>query len=209
MTAKQKGKRKKFYITTAIAYVNAPPHIGFALESVQADAIARFKRSAGYDVHFLTGTDEHGDKIARAAREAGRTPRAFANAMSVHFKKLKRLLDLSWDDFIRTSETKRHYPGALALWRELERSGALYRKRYRGLYCVGCEKFITEKELVGGLCPYHQKEPEVFEEDNFFFRLSRYAKRLEKAIASGKYRVAPESRKNEVLSFIRSGLEDV
>ncbi len=206
------GRRtgKKFYLTTAIAYVNAPPHIGFALESIQADAIARRKRQEGYEVRFLTGTDEHGDKIARTAAAAGLAPRRFVDRMvRENFKTLKRTLNLSWDDFIRTSDRKRHWPGALELWRRLEKSGDLYTKRYRGLYCVGCEKFITEKDLEGDLCPYHKKEPEIFEEENYFFRLSRYGERLAVLIESGRYRVLPEVRRNEVLAFIRSGLEDV
>ncbi len=200
---------KKFYITTAIDYVNAKPHIGHALEKIQADVLARYRRTKGDDVWFLTGTDEHGAKIARAAEEAGMEPKAFVDENAEKFKELKTVLNLSWDDFIRTSDEKRHWPGAQKLWTKLHEAGDLYKKKYRGLYCVGHEAFVTEKDLVEGKCRDHQKEPEVIEEENYFFRLSKYANEIEARIKNKELRIIPETRENEILSFIKQGLEDV
>ncbi len=200
---------KKFYITTAIDYVNARPHIGHALEKIQADVLARYHRLKGDDVFFLTGTDEHGAKIARAAEEAGENPEEFTDTISQKFRGLKEILDLSWDDFIRTSDHARHWPGAQKVWAALLEKGDLYKKNYRGLYCVGHEAFVTEKDLVGGVCRDHQKAPEVIEEENYFFRLSKYGPDIEKAITSDELKIVPATRKKEILSFIRAGLEDV
>ncbi|MCK9187093.1 MAG: methionine--tRNA ligase [Candidatus Colwellbacteria bacterium] len=202
-------KKGNFYITTSIAYANGRPHIGHALEAVQADAIARYKRGLGYNVLFLTGTDEHGDKINRIALQSGKTAKDFVGEISKEFKRLKKTLNLSWSDFIRTSDKKNHWPGAKKLFAELEKKGDIYKKEYEGFYCVGCEKFITEKELVNGQCPLHKKEPEKVSEENYFFRLSRYADRVAHAIRTGEIEIVPESRKNETLSFIKEGLEDV
>ncbi len=204
-----KGKNNKFYITTAIDYVNGKPHIGHALEKVQADALARFHRARGEEVWFLTGTDEHGAKIARAAVAAGKDPKEFVDETSQGFRKMKETLNLSWDDFIRTSDQERHWPGVQKLWRKLDEAGKLYKKSYRGLYCVGHESFVTEKDLVDGICRDHQKEPEVIEEENYFFKLSDYSGEIGKRIESGELTIIPESRKNEILSFIKGGLEDV
>lgn len=202
-------KRKKFYITTAIDYVNGKPHIGHALEKIQADVLARYHRAKGEDVWFLTGTDEHGAKIARAAESEGKNPKEFVDEISQEFRKLKEALNLSWDDFIRTSDQERHWPGVQKLWRKLEEAGKLYKKKYRGLYCVGHEAFVTEKDLVDGLCRDHQKEPEVIEEENYFFKLSDYSEEIGKKIESGELAIIPESRKNEILSLVNTGLEDV
>lgn len=199
----------KYYITTAIDYVNAKPHIGHALEKIQADALARYRRIKGDEVWFLTGTDEHGAKIARAAEEAGKEPKAFVDENAERFKELKKVLDLSWDDFIRTSDQKRHWPGAQKLWMKLCEAGDLYKKKYRGLYCVGHEAFVTEKDLVDGKCRDHQKEPEVIEEENYFFRLSKYSEEIESRIKNQELRIIPQARENEILSLISQGLEDV
>lgn len=200
---------KKYYITTAIDYVNAKPHIGHALEKIQADVLARYRRIKGYDVWFLTGTDEHGVKIVRAADGAGKELKRFVDENADKFMELKKVLNLSWDDFIRTSDQKRHWPGAQKLWMELYEAGDLYKKSYRGFYCVGHEAFITEKDLVYGRCRDHQKEPEILEEENYFFRLSKYAKEIVSQIENDKLRIIPETRKNEILSLISQGLEDV
>ncbi|MBI3630911.1 MAG: class I tRNA ligase family protein, partial [Candidatus Sungbacteria bacterium] len=201
--------RKKFYITTAIDYVNGKPHIGHALEKIQADVLARYHRLKGDEVWFLTGTDEHGAKIARAAEALGKDPKEFVDEMSQGFRKMKETLNLSWDDFIRTSDQERHWPGVQKLWRKLAQAGKLYKKKYQGLYCVGHEAFVTEKGLVDGKCRDHQKEPEVIEEENYFFRLSDYGAEIGKKIASGELAIIPESRKNEIHSLITTGLEDV
>jgi methionyl-tRNA synthetase len=202
-------KKKKFYIATAIAYANGKPHIGHALEMIQADVVARYKRASGYEVFFSTGTDEHGDKINRIAEQSGSSAKQYVGEISKSFKALKKALDLSWDGFIRTSDKKNHWPGAYKLFSEIDGKGDIYKKEYEGLYCVGCEKFLTEKDLVDGECPLHKKPPETVREENYFFRLSRYSKEIEAAITSGRLEILPETRKNEVLSFIREGLEDV
>lgn len=201
--------KEKFYVTTSIAYTNAKPHIGYALELIQADFLARLHRRYGDRVLFLTGTDEHGSKIARSAAAKNQTPQVFVNGLAKEFKGLRKALDLSNDDFIRTSDKKRHHPGAVALWKKLEAKGDLYPRSYKGLYCSGCEAFITEKDLVNGLCPIHKKAPEEVEEKNWFFRLSRYSAQIEALIKSGQLEIRPESRRNEILSLIKSGLEDV
>ncbi len=201
--------KEKFYITTAIDYVNAKPHIGHALEKIQADALARYRRMKGDEVLFLSGTDEHGVKIVRAAEAAGEDLQRFVDGMSETFRGLKSAFHLSWDDFIRTSDRKRHWPGARQLWLKFYEAGDLYKKKYRGLYCVGHEAFVTEKDLINGKCGDHQKEPEVIEEENWFFRLSKYAGEIESRIRNDELRIIPETRKNEMLSFVRGGLEDV
>ncbi len=199
----------KFYVTTSIPYVNAEPHIGFALEIIQADVLARYYRHKGEDVFFLTGADEHGVKIVRAAKAAGKTPQDFTNGVTKKFKDLKKVLNLSWDDFIRTSDKKKHWPGAQKLWLKLYDAGKLYKKSYKGIYCIGHEAFITEKDLVNGKCKDHQKEPEIIEEENWFFKLSDYTKEIKAKIESDELQVAPKSRKNEILALINEGLEDI
>ena len=199
----------KLYITAPIFYVNDKPHIGHAYTSIAADAMARWGRLRGWETFFLTGTDEHGTKVARSAEAAGKPVDEFVDGIAETFKSLKDTLDLSWDKFIRTSDKKEHWPGAQALWRKLEESGDIYEGEYKGLYCVGCEAFIKEKDLVNGLCPDHKKEPELIEEKNLFFRLSKYAPEIKKAIESGELDIQPESRRNEILALIDGGLEDV
>lgn len=203
------NKNQKFYITTAIDYTNGRAHIGHALEKIQADVLARYHRIKGDEVWFLTGTDEHGATVVRAAESAGRHVEEFVDDIALQFRGLKEVLNLSWDDFIRTSDQERHWPGAQKLWTKLNEAGDLYKKNYRGLYCVGHEAFVTEKDLVNGRCGDHQKEPEVIEEENYFFRLSKYSREIELRIKNDELRVIPESRKNEILSFLEQGLEDV
>lgn len=202
-------ERKKFYITTAIDYVNGPPHIGHALEKIQADVLARYHRLQGDEAFFLTGTDEHGAKIARAAEAARKDPQRFTDEMATYFRQLKEPLNLSWNDFVRTSDQKRHWPGAQKLWMRLFDAGDLYKKKYEGLYCVGHEAFVTEKDLVDGKCRDHQKEPELIAEENWFFRLSKYTKAIKEHMANGRLQIIPETRQNEILSFLEQGLEDV
>ena len=201
--------KKKIYATTSIAYVNDAPHLGYALELIQADAWVRFFRQQGKEVYFLTGVDEHGVKIVRTAEAQGKTPEQLVDENSEKFRDLKNLLNLSWDDFIRTSDKKRHWSGAQKIWQQLAAAGDIYKKKYRGLYCVGHEAFITEKDLVDGKCQDHQKEPEVIEEENWFFKLSKYSKEIEKRIKNDELKIIPESRKNEILSLLKEGLEDV
>ncbi|MBI4087226.1 MAG: methionine--tRNA ligase [Candidatus Liptonbacteria bacterium] len=201
---------KKFYITTAIDYVNAPPHLGHALEKIQADVLARFHRARGRDVFFLTGTDEHGAKVFRVAKAAGKEPKVLAEEISEKFKSLKKAFNLSWDDFIITTDKERHWPGVRLMWEKLVESGDIYKAKYRGLYCVGHEAFITKKELVDGKCPDHQREPELVEDENYFFRLSKYTKEIESRIKNKELKIVPETRANEILSLVENeGLEDV
>lgn len=199
--------KSKFYVTTAIPYVNASPHIGFALEVIQADVIARYHRLLGEDVWFLTGTDENALKNVQAAEKEGIPVQKLVAKYAAQYRRLKKILNLSNDDFIRTTE-ERHLRGAQAFWLACQPDD-IYKKPYQGLYCVGCETFVTEKDLVDGKCPEHLKEPEPVEETNYFFRLSRYQKQLAAIIQSDQLRIIPETRKNEVLSFIQAGLEDL
>jgi methionyl-tRNA synthetase len=199
---------ERFYVTTAIPYVNAAPHLGHALELVQADVLARHRRLRGQPVRFLTGTDDNALKNVAAARAAGVPTAAFVAANTARYAALREPLSLSFDDFIATSTDPRHAPGVAKVWRRCEAAGDLYRHSYRGLYCLGCEQFYDPAELVEGLCPEHRVAPEVVEERNWFFRLTRYRDRLLRALESGEVRVAPPARRNEVLSFVRAGLAD-
>lgn len=197
-----------WFVTTAIPYVNAQPHVGHALEYVLTDALARYHRLVGDDVWFLTGTDENSLKNVQAAEREGVSPAELVARNSRLFLGLRDPLDLSFDDFIRTSAEARHRAGVWRLWEACDRAGDIYKRAYRGLYCVGCEQFYAESELDGGVCPVHRTVPDEVEEENHFFRLSRYAAALEDHIASGRFRIEPETRRNEVLSFIRGGLAD-
>ncbi|MFA6096611.1 MAG: methionine--tRNA ligase [Candidatus Paceibacterota bacterium] len=201
--------KKKFYITTSIAYANASPHIGYAMEVLQADALARFHRLLGEDVYFLSGTDENGSKIKKTAEEKNIDVQRFVDGNSDKFRLLLGTLNVSIDDFIRTSDKVRHYPSAQKIWKKFVDAGDIYKNSYEGLYCVGCEEFITEKDLIDGKCPNHKKEPERVKEDNYFFRLSKYTDRIRERIESGEINIIPESRKNEILSVLREGLRDI
>ncbi len=199
----------KFYITTSIAYVNGEPHIGFAMELLEADCIARYKRAMGEDVFFLTGTDEHGSKIVETAEKLGLTPQQLCDKNSQKFLDLTTLLHCTNNDFLRTTDQKRHWPAVHKLWKKLEAEGDIYKAKYEGLYCVGCEKFILEKELVDGKCPHHDRVPEKLSEENYFFRLSKYSKQIGELIRSKKLSILPEFRANEILNIIQEGLQDV
>lgn len=201
--------KKKFYITTAISYVNAPPHLGHALEFIQADAIARYKRLMGVDTYFLTGTDEHGVKIYNTAKKEGVDTKELVDRNAAHFKELKGLLNLSYDDFIQTSDRQRHWPACQKLWKKLVEKGDIYEKEYEGLYCEGCELFMKESELVDGLCPIHKKAPVPLKEKNYFFRLSKYSEKIVQLIESGTLKLLPEGRQTEFLTMAKEGLLDV
>ncbi|MDP2642377.1 MAG: methionine--tRNA ligase [Candidatus Peregrinibacteria bacterium] len=200
----------KFYLSTAIAYVNAAPHIGHALEFVQADAISRYHRAKGDDVFFLTGTDEHGVKIFEAAQEKGMDIQTFVDGNAKQFEDLKGILNLAYDGFVRTS-SDHHKKGAQKIWTKMFEAGDIYKGTYKGNYCVGCESFIPEKDLDGeGNCPMHKKKPKTLEEENYFFKLSKYSDAIKKAIESDKMLILPEARKNEMLNLIgEEGLKDV
>jgi methionyl-tRNA synthetase len=202
---------RPFFVTTPIYYVNDLPHLGHAYTTVACDALARFMRLDGRRVKFLTGTDEHGQKVEQSARAAGISPQAFVDRISAEFREVTRLLDISNDDFIRTTEP-RHTRAAQAIWQELERRGEIYLGRFAGWYSVRDEAFYDEDELVAG--PDGPKAPtgaavEWLEEENYFFRLSAWQDRLLAYYEANPEAVAPRSRRNEVVSFVRSGLKDL
>ncbi len=197
------------YVTTAIPYVNGDPHLGHALEFIQADAIARHRRARGQAVRYLSGTDDHAFKNVLAAEAAGQPVAAFVDARADRFAALREPLELSYDAFIRTSVDPRHRAGVERLWRACAAAGDLYQRDYEGRYCTGCEAFLGADELVDGRCPEHAAPLEHVVERNWFFRLSRYREPLEAAIASGALRVEPETRRNEVLAVLRGGLDDL
>lgn len=200
-------KTDPFYVTTPIYYVNDKPHLGHAYTSVACDVLARFMRLAGRPTFFLTGTDEHGQKVEKSAAKAGLPPQAYADEVSEHFRGLSDLLNLSNDAFIRTTEP-RHYEAAQAIWRRLEEAGDIYLDRYKGWYSVRDEAFFAESELVDGKAPTGA-EVEWVEEPGYFFRLSKYQERLLSYYEENEDVILPSSRKNEVVSFVKSGLRDL
>lgn len=199
---------ERFYITTAIPYANSEPHIGFAMEAVQADFLARYHRMLGEDVYFLTGTDEHGMKIADKAKELGKTPQEHVDDIVKMNQALKNILNLTYDDFIRTT-SDRHKKGAQKLWMKLVEAGDIYKDTYSGYYCPGCEAYITEKDIVDGNCPIHKKPVHQFSEENYFFKLSKYSKKIGQLIESDELKILPEFRKREFLNVVKEGLKDI
>jgi methionyl-tRNA synthetase len=204
---------KPFYITTPIYYVNDSPHLGHAYTSVACDAMARFMRLDGRDVMFLTGTDEHGQKVAKSARDAGVEPQVFCDRVSENFRDMTRLMNISNDDFIRTTEP-RHIAASQALWQELEEKGEIYLGRFKGWYSVRDEAFYEESELKDGKAPGAKVAPtgaevEWVEEENYFFKLSAWQDRLLAYYDKHPDFIAPKSRRNEVLSFVKGGLNDL
>jgi len=199
---------KAYYITTPIYYVNASPHIGHAYTTIVADVLARYHRLCGYRVFFLTGTDEHGDKIVEAARGANTTPKEYADRISAQFRNLWPQLAVTNDYFIRTTDTN-HVDTVRLILKKVYDAGDIYFGKYEGYYCVGCERFYTEKELVNGLCPDHKAAPEYREESNYFFKMSKYKDWLIEYIKDHPDFIRPERYKNEVLAFLREPLEDL
>jgi len=199
---------KTFYITTAIDYVNALPHVGTAYEKIGADAIARFRRLRGEETFFLMGVDEHSANVERRAAEAGKAPREYCDEMAAKFLEVWRALGISFDRFVRTSE-KAHAETVSEIFRRIEKNGEIYKGKYAGWYCVSCEAFLRDSDLADGLCPSHGKKPEWIEEANYFFALSRYGERLKKHIEEHPRFIRPEARRNEILNFLSEGLEDI
>ncbi len=200
--------KKTFYITRAIDYPNGKPHVGHAYEFVVADALARWHRLAGEDVHFLCGTDEHGQKIERTAKAAGKEPQAFVDHQAKFFTELGKLLNVTNDDFIRTSE-ERHTKAVQELFELLQAKGDIELGKYEGLYCTGCEAFKTDKDLVDGKCPDHKKEPETIKEESYFFKLSKYQQKLLDHIYSHPDFILPKRRRDEFINQIKEGLHDI
>jgi len=199
---------KSFYITTPIYYVNASPHLGHAYTTIVADVLARYHRMAGEDTFFVTGTDEHGDKIAEAAQRAGITPKEYADKISAQFRNLWPELSVNNDYFIRTTDTN-HIETVRNILQKVYDAGDIYFGSYGGYYCFGCERFLTEKEIVDNKCPEHGKEPQYIEEKNYFFRMSKYQDWLINHIKGNPGFIRPERYRNEVLAFLREPLEDL
>jgi len=197
-----------FYLTTPIYYVNATPHLGHAYTTIIADAMARYHRLAGDDVHFLTGTDEHGDNIARVAAQAGVPPQAYADRISAAFRQTWQRLGITNDDFIRTTE-ERHKTVVQQILQALWDAGEIYLGKYGGNYCFGCERFYTEKEIVDGKCPDHQTPLTWIEEENYFFKMSKYQGWLIDYINARPDLIRPERYRNEILGFLRDPLQDL
>jgi len=195
------------YITTTLPYANLSPHMGHALEFVQADALARYWRLIGEEVFFNVGVDEHGQKIARKADEAGIDRQVYVDTYAAEFNNLKEALDLSYNSFIRTSSDM-HKKAAQEIWRRCDAAGDIYKKKYTGLYCVGCESFKTDSDLVEGKCLEHLVAPEEIEEENYFFRLSKYQAYLTEYLTR-ENSIVPEFRRQEALNFVQKGLEDL
>ena len=198
----------KFYITTPIYYVNDKPHIGHAYTTVLADVLARWHKLQGKDVFFLVGTDEHGAKIEAAALSAGKSPQEFCDENAEAFKKAWEKLGIPYDNFIRTTSPE-HIGAVSSVLQYLYDNGFIYKGSYKGLYCRDCEQYLTDDDLIDGLCPDHKTKPEIMEEESYFFKLSQFEPELERKISSDELKIEPESRKNEVLSFIRQGLQDI
>jgi methionyl-tRNA synthetase len=199
---------KKYYVTTAIDYVNARPHLGTAYEKIGADCLARFKRLAGYDTYFLMGTDEHSTNVEKEAKRLGKDPQVYTDEMAVEFEKTWASLHISYDQFIRTTAPE-HENAVRHLFERIFQNGYIYKGAYKGLYCVSCEEFVAEKDLVDGKCPRHLKEPEYIEETNYFFALSKFSDRLKAHITDNPEFIRPSIRRNEILKVIEQGLEDV
>ncbi len=198
---------EKFYITTSIAYPNGKPHIGFAMESIQADVLARYWRDEKKaDTYFLTGVDEHGQKLYEAAENAGQPVQQFVDEITKGYIELKSKLNLTTDGFIRTTEAH-HKAAAQKLWRAC--TDDIYKDSYSGLYCVGHERFMIERELIDGKCPEHGTVPAQMTLESYFFKLSKYQDKILELIESDNLKVFPAVRKNEVLQFVKTGLEDV
>lgn len=197
-----------YFITTSIPYVNGEPHIGHALEFVMADVIARYARQTGKPVIFSTGTDEHGGKIADKAKELKITPKAYSDQMSENFRSLAKALNISNDRFIRTTDAG-HEQRAQLIWKTLEKD--IYKNTYSGLYCQGCEAYVTEAvaHQNNGTCPHHNTPYEKLEEENYFFKLSKYAPQIEKAVTDGSFKIIPATRKHEIMHVFKEGLEDI
>ena len=201
--------KKPYYITTAIAYTSGKPHIGNTYEIILADAIARYKRSQGYDVFFQTGTDEHGQKIELKAEEAGVTPKEFVDNVSGEIKKIWDLMDTSYDKFIRTTDED-HEKQVQKIFKKLYDQGDIYKGHYEGMYCTPCESFFTESQLVDGKCPDCGREVQPAKEEAYFFKMSKYADRLIEHINTHPEFIQPVSRKNEMMNnFLLPGLQDL
>ncbi len=200
---------EKYYIDTSIPYANSAPHMGSALDPLYGDVLARYYRANGHDVFFLVGLDENGQKVYHKAKCEGITPEEWTENIRKKFLEFHEKLNDTPDNFIRTSDKKNHWPTAQEIWKRAEKAGDIYKKNYKGLYCVGCEEFKIERDLVDGKCPDHLTKPEEIEEENYFFKLSKYQKFLLDLFDKNKDFVYPKHKYNEAYQIIKGGLEDV
>jgi methionyl-tRNA synthetase len=205
---KESSLKPTFYVTTAIDYVNARPHLGTAYEKIGADCLARYKRLAGFDTYFLMGTDEHSTNVEREAKKLGKEPQAYTDEMAPIFERTWESLHISYDQFIRTTDPL-HRSAVAALFKTIHANGFIHEGKYSGFYCEGCEEFKNEKDLVDGKCPRHLTVPKFIEEKNYFFALSKFSDRLKAHILANPDFIRPEIRRNEILNVIESGLEDI
>lgn len=200
---------KKYYITTPIYYVNNPPHIGHAYTTLAADVLARYFRLKKYQVMFLTGTDEHGQKVAQSARDKNTSPQKYTDLISGKYKKIWRHLGIGYDKFIRTTDHQ-HIKKVQVILQKLYDKKLIYQGEYQGLYCVGCEEYKGKRDLKKGKCPVHKKKPEIIKESCYLFKLSKYQNKLLDLIRNNKFQIKPEARRNEIISFLKNEkLEDV
>lgn len=200
--------KKKFYVTTAIDYPNADPHIGHAYQKIIADVLARWHKVLGEDVWFLTGTDEHGKKLQREAEKNGKIPKEFVDEQAKKFKEAWKALNIEYNRFIRTTDED-HEKLVQNVIEKCKKSGDVYLGEYEGFYCVGCENYLTEKDLIDGKCPFHKKEPELMKEESYFFRLSKYQNFLLDFYEKNPSFILPEERRKEILSRVKEGLKDL
>lgn len=199
---------KKIYITTPIYYVNAMPHLGHTYTTIAADILARYFRNKKCSVFFQTGTDEHGEKIQEIAKKENKSEKEFVDEISNKYKNNWRLLNIEYDNFIRTTSGA-HKQAIKFAYNELYKKGHIYKGEYEALYCIGCEQYKTKSELINGKCPEHNRVPEVRKEESYMFSLSKFQEKLIAKIEKNEFKIEPKERKNEVLAFIKSGLEDI
>lgn len=205
---KPNNPQNKFYITTPIYYVNSPPHVGHTYTTVAADVLARSSRQVGKEVFFLTGTDEHGEKIAKSAQEAGKLPKEFCDEVAGKFKHAWDALNISYDYFVRTTD-KIHEDAVKKFLSTLHEKNLIYKGKYKGFYCKGCEKFLQKNDIIDGKCPLHLTEPEQIEEDNYFFKLKDYREKLVDLIKTDKVKILPKTLKTEILGKLALGIDDI
>ena len=200
---------KKFYVTTAIDYVNSFPHVGHAYQKIIADVLARWHKQKGEEVFFLTGTDEHGQKIARSAEEKGKTPKKFVDELAPRFEQAWRSLGIEFNRFIRTTD-EGHQAAVKKFIELIEKKGDIYKGKYKGLYCEGCEAYVTERDLVNEKCPFHpNRQVKELEEETYFFKLSKYEKKLLEFYEKNKEYILPLFRRQEIVNRVKDGLKDL
>lgn len=200
---------KKFYVTSTIFYPNAKLHMGHVYTVTLCDILARYHRLINEPTYFVTGSDENTGKILKIISENNQTVEEYLKEITDGFKELYQKLDISYDQFVRTTDKEKHWPAATLMWNKLNEVGDIYKSKYTGLYCLGCETFYTEKDLIDGKCPIHLTVPEKIEEENYFFKLSKYTEKIKEKIKSDELKIVPRARKNEILALLERGLEDV